>query len=76
MFTEALTDPVAILDKFNPTIAEAGILNKLAPDPENEPLIKKIEPVKAAFPSKAKDPLISAEPVKGKVPSPAGPLGP
>jgi hypothetical protein len=32
--TEAVTDPVAMLDKFKPTIADAGILNKLAPEPE------------------------------------------
>ena len=40
MSTEAVTDPVAILDKFRPTIADAGILNKLAPEPEYDPLDK------------------------------------
>ena len=33
-FTEAVIEPVAIWNKLNPTIAEAGMLNKLAPDPE------------------------------------------
>ena len=37
--TEADTDPVAIRDKFNPTIADAGIPDRSAPDPENEPEI-------------------------------------
>jgi hypothetical protein len=35
---DADTDPDAIWDKFNPTIPDAGILNKLAPEPLNEPL--------------------------------------
>jgi hypothetical protein len=36
---EADTEPEAIWDRFNPTIPDAGILNRLAPDPENEPEI-------------------------------------
>jgi hypothetical protein len=35
--TDAVTDPVATLDKFNPVIPEAGISNKLAPEPDNIP---------------------------------------
>ena len=38
--TDAVTEPVVILDKFNPMIADAGISNRLAPEPENDPLIK------------------------------------
>ena len=33
-FTEAVIDPVEIWYKFNPTTADTGILNKLAPEPE------------------------------------------
>jgi histidinol-phosphate/aromatic aminotransferase/cobyric acid decarboxylase-like protein len=35
--TEADTDPVAICDKFNPVIPDAGILNNPAPDPTKDP---------------------------------------
>jgi hypothetical protein len=35
---EAVYEPVPIWDKFNPVIPEAGILNKLAPDPERIPV--------------------------------------
>jgi hypothetical protein len=34
--TEALIAPIATLDKFKPVIPDAGMLNKLAPDPENK----------------------------------------
>lgn len=68
VFTEALTDPVAILDKFNPTIAEAGISNKLAPDPEKVPLIKNIDPVNEEFPTAEKDPDTNNEPEISKDP--------
>jgi hypothetical protein len=34
--TEALIDPIATLDKFKPVIPDAGMSNKLAPDPENK----------------------------------------
>jgi hypothetical protein len=34
--TEADIDPTAILDKFNPEIAEAGMFVNPAPDPENK----------------------------------------
>ncbi len=63
MSTEAVTDPVAILDKFRPTIADAGILNKLAPEPEYDPLDKNRDPVIVALPMRLKDPEILAEPV-------------
>lgn len=36
---EAVKDPDAIRDKFSPTIPDAGILNKLAPDPDNIPVL-------------------------------------
>ena len=61
--TDAVTEPVVILDKFNPTIADAGISNRLAPEPENDPLIKNRDPVIDAGPTKLKDPVMSAEPV-------------
>lgn len=76
MSTEAVTDPVAILDKFRPTIADAGILNKLAPEPEYDPLDKNKDPVIVAFPRRFKEPVMSADPVNGNCPSPEGPLGP
>jgi len=36
---EADTEPDDIWDKFKPVIPDAGISNKLAPDPENDPVI-------------------------------------
>jgi hypothetical protein len=75
--TDAETDPVAIWDKFNPTIPEAGMLNNSAPEPENKPAdavkLVNVDPVTI------NDPEIMAEPVNGKafLPStPAGPGGP
>ena len=53
--TDALTTPLAILDKFNPVIPDAGILNKLAPDPENK--------VADDVPKTVRLPNISVEPV-------------
>ena len=63
VLTEAVIEPVAILDRFNPTIADAGILNKLAPEPEKDPLSRNNEPVILASPTRLRDPVISAEPV-------------
>jgi hypothetical protein len=37
MSTEAEIDPVDVLDKFNPTIPDAGILASPAPDPSKDP---------------------------------------
>ena len=56
--TEAVTDPVAICDKFNPVIPEAGILNKLAPDPENDPPCNAtVEPVIFTLPENIAGPM-------------------
>jgi hypothetical protein len=35
--TDAVTEPVATLDKLSPVIPEAGMLNKLAPEPDKIP---------------------------------------
>jgi hypothetical protein len=37
---EAVKEPDAIRDKFSPVIPEAGILNKLAPEPDNIPVLE------------------------------------
>ena len=52
---DALTDPVATLDRFNPVIPDAGMSNKLAPDPENK--------VADDVPKTVRLPNISVEPV-------------
>ena len=36
---DAVKEPDAIRDKFNPVMPEAGILNKLAPEPDNMPVL-------------------------------------
>lgn len=74
--TEAETFPVAILDKFNPEIAEAGILVSPAPEPENvradkDPEIS-TDPenlagpilIKVFEPDTVKDPVITTLPEK------------
>lgn len=74
--TEAETFPVAILDKFNPEIADAGILVSPAPEPENvkadrDPEIS-TDPenlagpilIKVFEPDTVKDPVITTLPEK------------
>ena len=36
---DAVKEPDAIRDRFNPVMPEAGILNKLAPEPDNIPVL-------------------------------------
>jgi hypothetical protein len=74
--TEALTTPVAILDKFNPVIPEAGIPVRPAPEPENKVAVKlpetPTEPVNNAGPmfmnvlepETVNDPVIVTSPEK------------
>jgi hypothetical protein len=76
VLTEALTAPVAILDKFNPVIPEAGIPVRPAPEPENKVAVKlpetPTEPVNNAGPmfmnvldpETVNDPVIVTSPEK------------
>ena len=51
--TDAVAEPVAICDKFSPVIPEAGMLYKLAPDPEKDPSVKRtVDPVILTLPVK------------------------
>ena len=75
--TDADTEPVVIWFRAKPTTADAGILNNSAPEPENKPA--DAVNVVTEDPVMINDPVITAEPVKGKafLPStPAGPGGP
>jgi hypothetical protein len=60
MFTEAETDPVAVCDKFKPTIEEAGKLVNPEPFPWNEPL-NDPDPIPTKDP--VKDPVVLLIPV-------------
>jgi hypothetical protein len=42
---EAVAVVLAICDKFNPVIPDAGILNKLAPEPEKTPIKEPLVPM-------------------------------
>ena len=82
--TDADTEPVAILLKFNPVIPVAGMLNKLAPDPLKIPSINKLpviltEPVKFAGPilinvfdpDTINEPVITLDPITINVGAPS-----
>ena len=58
--TDAVTDPVAILDKFKPTIPDAGTLVNPPPSPSNDP-----ENEPDAIPTKdpVKDPVVKDCPI-------------
>jgi hypothetical protein len=78
---EAVYEPDPIWDKFNPVIPEAGILNKLAPDPERIPVfdtLNKVVPadskVKASAPAET-EAVTTPDFILSRVKSPAVVMG-
>lgn len=76
--TEADTEPVAICDKFNPVIPEAGMSYKPAPDPTKLPvkdavLYEEVNALKEAV--VVKDPVTESKLPVGPT-GPCGPTGP
>jgi hypothetical protein len=65
----AETDPLAICDRFKPTIPDAGILKRLAPEPENVPSANEMpEPDTFKLPVIVALPICESEPVDRKLP--------